>query len=130
MKALPARWFLMAASALLCFLAGCGLGPSPHPSDPDQAKTTLHTVLESWKAGATPESLASQSPPIRVHDLDWNEGHALVSYQTTSEPRLVGYDVNYPVILELKKRKGGTVKKTAVYTITTHPEILVMRNEG
>ncbi|MFO0890058.1 MAG: hypothetical protein U0790_13075 [Isosphaeraceae bacterium] len=111
-------------------LSGCGMGQTPHPADPEQARTTLNTVLDAWKSGATPESLEAQSPPIRVLDLDWKDGHTLVSYRPGGEARLVGFDLNYPVVLELKRRKGGTVKKTAVYTITTHPEILVLRQEG
>jgi len=110
--------------------AGCGTGDRPHQADPTQAKTTLHAVLDAWKSGAKPESLADRTPPIRVLDLDWKGGHTLLSYEASAEGKLNGYDLNYPVILELKKPKGGTVKKTAVYTVTTHPEILVMRQEG
>ena len=29
--------------------------------------------------------------------------------------------MNYPVVLELKSPKGKSVKKTAVYTVTTRP---------
>jgi hypothetical protein len=38
--------------------------------------------------------------------------------------------MNYPVLLELKNPKGSTVKKKAVYTITTSPEVLILRQEG
>ena len=38
--------------------------------------------------------------------------------------------MNYPVVLELKSPKGDSVKKTAVYTVTTSPELLVSRQEG
>ena len=128
------RKFSVVASATLLALpflmTGCGFDPSPQLADPDQARTTLHAVLDAWKAGARPESLRSQSPSIQVLDLDWNDGQQLLSYQADQEGRLVGFDMNYPVVLELKKRKGGTVKKSAVYTITTHPEILVLRQEG
>ncbi len=113
-----------------CLLAGCGSGDRPQQADPSQAKTTLHAVLEAWKSGAKPESLEAQSPPIRVLDLDWKDGRTLLSYDASAEGKLTGFDLNYPVVLELKKPKGGTIKKTAVYTITTYPEILVMRQEG
>ena len=38
--------------------------------------------------------------------------------------------MNYPVVLELKSPKGKSVKKNAVYTVTTRPELLVSRQEG
>jgi hypothetical protein len=117
-------------STVLLFLTGCGLGQAAHQADPDQAKTTLHAVLDAWKAGASLESLEAQSTPIRVMDLDWKDGKKLISYHASAEGKLVGFDMNYPVVLELKNRKGSTVKKSAVYTVTTHPEILVMRQEG
>lgn len=125
-----ARFATAAISALPLLFGGCGFEPPPQQADPDQAKTTLHAVLDAWKSGAQPDSLQAQSPPIRVLDLDWKEGDQLISYEASAEGRLVGYDMNYPVVLELKKRKGGVVKKTAVYTVTTHPEVLVMRQEG
>ena len=65
-----------------------------------------------------------------MKDKDWNEGYQLVSYQAGEGGKLVGYDMNCPVVLELKSPKGKSVKKTAVYTITTRPETLVSRQEG
>ena len=38
--------------------------------------------------------------------------------------------MNYPVTLELKTPKGKSVKKAAVYTVTTSPQLLVLRQEG
>jgi hypothetical protein len=38
--------------------------------------------------------------------------------------------MNYSVLLELKSAKGGSIKKNAVYTVTTRPRILVARQEG
>ena len=79
-------------------------------------------MLDAWKAGETPEDLAKRSPPIHVKDVDWSGGFRLVSYKAGDEGKLVGYDMNYPVVLELKSPKGKSVKKTAVYTVTTQPE--------
>jgi hypothetical protein len=130
MNLFPRTLPLLCLSLAVLASSGCGLGETPHQADPDQARTALHAVLDAWKAGAKPESLEAQSPPIRVLDLDWKDGHTLVSYRPEGEAKLVGFDINYPVVLELKGRKGRTVKKTAVYTVTTHPEFLVLRQEG
>jgi hypothetical protein len=109
---------------------GCGAAQSAHTSDPAQAQQALHAVLDAWKAGEQPADLEKRTPPIHVKDLDWLDGFRLVSYKAGEEGRLVGYDMNYPVVLELKSPKGTSVKKNAVYTITTRPELLISRQEG
>lgn len=118
-----------AVALTLAFLSGCG-GPTPHTADASRAQETLHAVLDAWKAGDTPEKLAQRTPPIRVTDVEWTQGFKLVGYQFGDEGRLVGFDMNYAVVLELKSPKGKAVKKKAVYTVTTHPELLVLRQEG
>jgi hypothetical protein len=120
------RWL----AAVLLLSSGCGVGQGGHTADADQAQETLRIVLDAWKAGETPESLEKRTPAIHVKDADWLEGFRLLSYAPGGEGKLVGFDMNYTVILELKSPKGKAVKRNAVYTITTRPELLVMRQEG
>ena len=121
-------WLAGVWVVLLSMGSGCGQnGPS---ADPGQAEEALHAALDAWKAGGTPDDLGKRSPAIHVNDLDWRDGFRLVSYKPSTEGRQAGYDMNYAVTLELKSPKGKKVKKTAVYTITTRPECLVMRQEG
>jgi hypothetical protein len=82
------------------------------------------------EAGETPEHLATLTPPIHIKDGDWGGGFRLVAFNADANGRLVGYDMNYSVDLELKSPKGTTVKKQAVYTVTTHPELFISRQEG
>ena len=117
-----ATMFLMAT--------GCSTGEKPTAADSTQARATLQAALDAWKAGGAPESLANQSPPILVKDVDWKGGYSLLDYKAEAEGKLVGYDMNYPVVLELKSPKGVSVKKNAVYTVTTSPGLLVSRQEG
>jgi hypothetical protein len=124
---------VMGAGLLLGAIAvssGCGAGQTPRAADPDQAHQALRTVLDAWKSGEMPADLGKRTPPIRVLDLDWQAGHALLGYQAGAEGKRVGHDMNYPVQLELRNSRGRTIKKTAVYTVTTHPEVLVLRQEG
>jgi hypothetical protein len=128
-------WTVSAVRSLLvgCALvviAGCGSGENAQPADPALARKALQTVLDAWRAGEKPEDLEKLTPPIHVKDADWKRGLFLVSYQADQEGRLVGYDMNYAVLLELKNSKGTPVKKTAVYSITTRPSLLVARQEG
>jgi len=84
----------------------------------------------AFTASTKPEDLEKRTPPIHVKDVDWNGGFRLVSYKAGEAGKLAGYDMNYPVVLELKSPKGNSVKKNAVYTVTTRPELLVSRQEG
>lgn len=120
----------LCVAGLLLTASGCGAGGAPQPADSAQALAALRAALESWKAGEKPEALATQSPPIHVKDMDWEGGFRLVDFRADAEGKLSGYDMNYPVVLELKNPKGLSVKKNAVYTVTTRPALLVSRQEG
>jgi hypothetical protein len=119
-----------AGAGLLLIASGCGVGGQPQPTDSEQARAALRAALDSWKAGEKPEVLARQSPAIHVKDVDWDGGFRLVAYRADADGRLVGYDMNYPVVLELKSPRGVAVKKNAVYTVTTRNEVFISRQEG
>ena len=122
-------WRLAGVLAVLVSM-GSGCGGNGPVADPRAAEDELHAALDSWKAGGSPDDLGKRSPAIHVNDLDWRDGFRLISYKPGAEGRLAGYDMNYAVTLELKSPKGKKIKKIAVYTITTRPECLVMRQEG
>ena len=121
-------WCPGLAGVLLMFACGCG--PGVQAADPGRAQEALRLVLDAWKSGEKPGDLEGRGQPIRVKDVDWEDGFRLVGYRIDEEGKLVGYDMNYPVVLELKGPKGRAVKKNAVYTITTRPQLLVLRQEG
>lgn len=118
------RWL----AGVLLLATGCG--QSGRPADPGTAETALHAALDAWKAGASPADLARRSAPIHVSDVDWNGGLRLVAYKAGDAGRLVGFDMSYPVVLQLKGPRGKVVTKTAVYVVTTSPQLLVLRQEG
>jgi hypothetical protein len=99
-------------------------------SHPAKAQETLRSALDAWKSGEKLEELEKRTPPIHIKDLDWVDGFKLIGYQADSAGKLVGYDMTYVVALELESPKGKSVKKNAVYTVSTRPELLVSRQEG
>jgi hypothetical protein len=109
--------------------SGC-MTATPQAADSAQARTALQSALDAWKAGEKPEDLARRTPPLHIKDVDWTGGFRLLGYEANTEGKLAGYDMNYPVVLELKGPKGDSVRKKAVYTVTTGPELIVSRQEG
>lgn len=128
MTRIVTRAWWPSAVFLVALASGCGTEPSA--ADPAKGQTVLHSVLDAWKAGETPADLARRATPIQVNDVDWSQGFRLVSYKGAQEGRPVGFDMSYNVVLELKGPKGKTVTKTAVYVVTTDPQVLVLRQEG
>jgi hypothetical protein len=123
------RPHLWLAAPLLVSL-GCGAGQTGRPADPAQAEQALNAVLDAWKRGEPPDTLARRTPPIHVSDLDWTGGLRLERYKADQAGRLVGFDMNYPVVLQLKGPLGKALTKKAVYTVSTQPELLVLRQEN
>jgi hypothetical protein len=117
----------MLISTLILGSGGCN--PTARPSDPGEGRKALRATLEAWKGGEKPEALASRTPSIHVSDGDWKSGLLLKSYRAVDEGRLVGSDLSYCVALELKNARGKLVKRDAVYAVTTHPQLLILRQD-
>jgi hypothetical protein len=118
---------MLLISTLILGAGGCN--PAARPSDPGEGRKALEATLEAWKGGEKHGALASRTPSIHVSDGDWKSGLRLKSYQAIDEGRLVGSDLSYSVSLELKNARGKVVKKSAVYAVTTHPQLLVLRQD-
>jgi hypothetical protein len=123
----PRRSFRLAGVLILFGAVGCGT--SATPADSTDGRKALQAALDAWKGGEKPDALAQRTPSIHVADGDWNSGLTLRSYEAGSEGKLVGSDLNYTVVLELKDAKGKVSKKNAVYAVSTHPKLLVLRQD-
>jgi len=116
-------------AGLLILTLGGGCSPSARPSDPEEGRKALQTMLNAWKSGAKPEAFAIENPAIHVSDGDWRSGLVLRNYRAEPEGKLIGSDLNYAVELELKNARGRISKKLATYAVTTHPMLLVLRTD-
>ena len=115
------RATLLAWAALA---GGCG---GPGPVDPDAAVATLRAVLDGWKGGQAPDSLAAGGLGITAGDPRWQAGYALLDYQPAGPPTPAGYDLRCAVDLWLQAPKGKKTRERAEYTVTTHPARTVIR---
>jgi hypothetical protein len=117
------------AGVLILAVGSAGCGSSATPADQAEGGKALQTALDAWKGGKTPDELAKQEPSIHVADSDWKSGLVLKDYKTDGEGKLIGADLNYSVVLELRDAKGKAKTKKAVYAVSTHPQILVLRQD-
>lgn len=113
--------------ALALLLGGCS--PSARPSDPDEGRKALQSMLDAWKGGTKPDAFAQANPSIHASDGDWRSGLVLQDYRAEGEGRLAGSDLNFAVELVLKNAKGRVTRKNATYAVTTHPLLLVLRTD-
>jgi hypothetical protein len=123
----PRRSWRLAGVVILA-LGAAGCGTSASPADRADGGKALQAALDAWKGGKTPGDLEKQTPSIHVSDGDWKSGYALESYKA-DEGKLVGADLNYAVVLEMKDPKGKATTKNVVYAVSTHPQLLVLRQD-
>jgi hypothetical protein len=126
---MKARLLLLLILAL-AFAPGCGGTPPSKEANPAVAREALATTLKAWKDGEKPDALAARTPPIRVADEDWLAGLRLEDFQVDPADRMIGTSLNCPVSLTLKNTTGKTLKKKAVYSVSTDPALTVIRQEG
>jgi hypothetical protein len=131
MKSIVSRYVRLSFVGFMIFMtSGCGASNTGSQADPNEAEKTIKLVLDAWKNGEKLSDVSMREPGIVINDMDWTLGHKLVSYKPSSEARVAGNDMQYPVELELKSPKGRIVKKQAIYHISTTPQKLVLRQDG
>ncbi len=108
-------------------LAGCG-GSNPHPVKVNLAKSTLESVMESWKNGETPELVRAKKPSVIVQDMDWTSGTKLIDYEILDDEKPVDANLIARVKLKLSGAGGKEIEKTATYVVGTSPALTVFRD--
>ena len=131
MKSIVSRDASLSLVGFVIFMtSGCGASNTGSQADPNEAEKTVKLVLDAWKNGEKLSDVSMREPGIVINDMDWTLGHKLVSYKPSSEARVAGNDMQYPVELELKSPKGRIAKKQAIYHISTTQQKLVLRQDG
>lgn len=123
------RGTLAAMLIVTSWAAGCGESLPP-PNDPEAASGFLTAALDAWKAGETPDSLMSRTPPIRMIDRDWQEGRTLVDYELTGTGQQLGSNIQCPVQLTLGEAGGKTVSKRLNYVVNAGQPPVITRLEA
>jgi hypothetical protein len=105
---------LMLAAVLF---AGCGGVPTPKPTDPKKAVSSLQAALEKWKSGATIESLQQEKPIVYASDEDWQAGLKLSAFELRDVKDQGGFSTHIPVRLNIQS-SSGLLWKEVEYNVT------------
>ena len=120
------------ATLATLLLPGCSNPSSAHAVDMPRARDALKIVLDEWKKGESPQSLASASTPIVVQDFDWAAGAKLIDYEIVDDGR--AFDANLRVQVKLNMSGGQNqsqakpAEKRVWYLVTTSPKLTVFRD--
>jgi hypothetical protein len=107
---------------------GCAAS-APAPPDTEIAHETLRTALDAWKSGETPEALRDRKPTIFVADHEWTGGVRLLDYQVDAKDVTFGPSLRCQVQLSIQDKRGKTRRKKAVYSVSTHQILSVVRED-
>ncbi|MFO0819927.1 MAG: hypothetical protein U1A77_18405 [Pirellulales bacterium] len=112
--------------------SGCGeTGGVRLKVDPELARESLTTFLETWSRGDKRESLEQASPKIIGRDPLWEEGAKLTEFKLGSETS-DGANLHVQVELMVTTGEGATGSPTShklTYVVSTSPAITIFRNE-
>ena len=113
-------------------VAGCGeTGGVNLKVDPDLAKRSLTSFLETWSRGEKLEALEKANPRIIGRDPLWESGSKLNEYKIGKE---TSDGANLHIQVELKVAPEGdaseaTTTQSVTYIVGTSPVITVFRDE-
>jgi hypothetical protein len=92
--------------------------------DPELARSSLTTFLDTWKKGG-PAALKNESPEIIVGDPQWEQGARLVEYRVLEPVTNDGSNLHAPVELELEDGSGKRSKQQVTYVVGTNPKVTI-----
>lgn len=118
---------LLPGLALMIAVVGCRGSHGNAPVSGDKAREVLRTALESWKKGDKIDALQSQSPPIYVIDLEWQQGAKLKDYQIVGDGEEKDAHLFCNVRLTINDSSGKETTREVTYIISTAPNITVSR---
>ncbi len=113
----------------ICGCNGSDYSAAAHRVDPQLARSTLVSVLDSWKAGEDPAGWQQKEPSVVIQDFDWMGGARLTEYEILDE-RPIDANLHCDVKLTLEDPQKGSAEKTVTYLVSTSPVLTVFRAPG
>ena len=116
----------------LLTLIGCWGGTLPPGLanyDPQQARETLTTALDAWKAGQAGQ-LSRRTPAIQFVDDDLVAGCRLLDYELLDPEQSARPFESVRVQLRLRDRRGREWTREVGYQIILQPVRAIVRGDG
>lgn len=123
------RCSVMVICLLTVTMAGCGRGSGKSNADSERAREVLIIALDAWKSNQL-QSLASQSPPIRLLDDDCVAGCQLIQYELPKPGFSILPFHDVQVVLELADPQGRKLRKPVTYQVGLVPIVTVQRSDN
>ncbi len=119
---------LIAVGCLIAGLSGCQSSVEANRVDPTLARTTLETVLESWRRGESIDSWQTKDSHIVVQDLDWKAGVKLASFEILDQGEALDANLFCRVKLSLEDPRSQRYARDVTYVVGTSPVCTVFRS--
>jgi hypothetical protein len=121
---------VLLGSAIVAAFTVSGCARRNAPSDPQLARQSLTTALESWKAGDPPTKIRESLPPITMVDPAWEAGQKLESYEVVGQEVDDGVNLTCPVKLVCTDKSGKKSTAQIKYVVGTAPQITIFRHRA
>ncbi len=115
-------------AVLILVVGGCQNAAEANRVDPKLARSTLESVLDSWKRGESIDSMQAQQPAIVVQDMDWKAGFKLRSFEILNDGEAADANLFCSVKLSLDDVGGKPVERHVTYIVGTAPVLTVFRS--
>lgn len=122
----PCLFFMVVVLSVA--LPGCGKSTKADLVDPTLARSTLESVLESWRRGDPIDSWQINDAPIVVQDLDWKAGVKLASFEILDQGDAVDANLFCQVELSLIDSRSKSFTRNVTYIVGTSPVPTVFRS--
>ncbi len=77
------------------------------------------------------EAFRTRKPSITSKDSRWRDNYQLLRYEIQADGQTpAGYDRQCRVVLWLLGPDGNETEETAMYTVSIHPSIVIVRVES
>lgn len=113
---------------LLAASTGCQSSTRADRVDPNLARSTLESVLESWKQGDSINSWQQNDADPVVQDLDWSAGYKLLSYEILDQGDSLDANLFCDVKLILEDANSNRLERDVTYVVGTSPVRTVFRS--
>lgn len=99
-------------------IGGCSGGDSPHPLDPELARSSVRDAMDAWVAGKTPADIKAE---MIVGDPAWEKGRKLVAWEIRDDEEFSdGSNLHISVV-----RKFDNSESKVTYIVGTSPVVTI-----